>query len=100
MRYPAFTFTWRWNLRATAEQLWPLASDTNRFNRDVGLPTVSVGGADGVSPGVNARQRVRLRRLGMRVEWDEEPFEWLRPQRFSVVRRYRSGPVAVLETTV
>jgi class 3 adenylate cyclase len=27
------------------------------------------------------------------VEWEEEPFEWVRPRRFSVVRRFFKGPV-------
>ena len=30
----------------------------------------------------------------MRVEWEEEPFEWVRPYRFGVQRRYSAGPVA------
>jgi hypothetical protein len=28
------------------------------------------------------------------VEWEEEPFEWVRPSRFGVVRHYRTGPLA------
>jgi hypothetical protein len=28
-----FHYTWEWDLRSTPEQLWPLASDTQRFNR-------------------------------------------------------------------
>jgi class 3 adenylate cyclase len=43
--------------------------------------------------GANARRRLRLSRLGVGIEWEEEPFEWVRPQRFSVVRRYLKGPV-------
>ena len=56
-------------------------ANTNRFNRDTGLPAV-----ERVRPG-----RLRFRRYGLPIEWDEEPFEWVRPERFGVVRRYRSG---------
>jgi class 3 adenylate cyclase len=41
----------------------------------------------------NARQHLRLSKLGVRVEWEEEPFEWVRPYRFGVHRRYRAGPI-------
>jgi class 3 adenylate cyclase len=42
----------------------------------------------------NARRLLRLRRLGVPIEWEEEPFEWVRPHRFGVVRRYTRGPIA------
>jgi class 3 adenylate cyclase len=42
----------------------------------------------------NARQSLRFSRFGVRVEWEEEPFEWVRPYRFGVYRRYHAGPVA------
>ncbi len=34
--------------------------------------------------------------LGVPVEWEEQPFEWVRPARFGVVRRYSKGPIAEL----
>jgi class 3 adenylate cyclase len=34
------------------------------------------------------------------VEWDEEPFEWVRPERFGVVRRYHRGPLAEMRVQV
>lgn len=49
--------------------------------------------------GDNARRRLRLSRLGVPIEWEEEPFEWVRPHRFSVVRRYVRGPIASLRTS-
>jgi class 3 adenylate cyclase len=55
------------------------------------VPPVEVLGT-----GENARRRLRLRRLGVPVEWEEEPFEWLRPQRFGVVRRFARGPLREL----
>src|SRR5919205_10006 len=91
MRYPEFHYRWEWWLRSTPEQLWPFVADTNRFNRDTGLPAVRRTDNE---TGENARQSLRFSRLGVQVEWEEEPFEWVRPYRFGVHRRYRAGPVA------
>ena len=66
-------------------------ADTNRFNRDTGLPGVRRAD-DAIRE--NARQNLRFSRFGIQVEWEEEPFEWVRPYRFGVHRRYRAGPVA------
>lgn len=94
MRYPELHYRWEWRLRSTPEQLWPLVSDTNRFNRDTGLPAVRRV-PDAAQR--NARQRLGFSRFGVRLEWDEEPFEWVRPYRFGVRRRYRAGPVAAMQ---
>jgi class 3 adenylate cyclase len=86
------SYDWTWVLPASAEDLWPLASDTNRFNRDAGLPPVE----DLRTPDerlANARRRLRLRVKGVTLEWEELPFEWLRPFSFGVVRRYSRGPL-------
>src|SRR2546423_12432762 len=86
-----FHYRWEFDLQSTPEQLWPLVADTNRFNRDTGVPEVeTVGEANGFT------RRLRLSTFGIPVEWDEQPFEWVRPQRFGVVRRYTKGPVAEL----
>jgi class 3 adenylate cyclase len=84
-------FRWRHELAAPSAALWPLVADTDRFNRDTGVPPVEVLGTE-----ANARRRLRLRRFGMPIEWEEEPFEWLRPQRFGVVRRFTRGPIVEL----
>ena len=80
-------------LESTPEQLWPLVSDTNRFNRDAGVPFVEQLKSEGRG------RRLRLSKFGVGVAWDEEPFEWIRPYRFGVVRRYTSGPVAEMRVT-
>jgi len=87
-----FHFDWSWDLPAPPEALWPLVSDTDRFNRDTGLPPVE----DARAPGEelrNARRKLRISLFGVTVEWEELPFEWVRPHRFGVVRRYAKGPM-------
>jgi class 3 adenylate cyclase len=88
-----FHYRWEYDLEAAPEALWPLVADTNRFNRDAGVPAVEVASGNG-SRLTNARRRLRLFVFGLTVEWEEQPFEWIRPFRFGVVRRYTKGPVA------
>src|SRR5438128_9299681 len=48
----------------------------------------------------NARRRLRLSAFGIPVEWEEQPFEWMRPYRFGVIRRYSKGPMSELRVRV
>jgi len=95
MQYPEFYYRWRWHMQATPENLWPLVADTNRFNHDTAVPAIERRN-DRALP--NARRRLRFFRLGIAVEWEEEPFEWVYPFRFGVLRRYLSGPVGEMRT--
>src|SRR3989442_42679 len=93
MSYHEFHYRWQFDLESSPEELWPLVSDTNRFNRDTGVPSVESVANKTIK---NARRLLRLSMLGVPVEWEEQPFEWVRPQRFGVVRRYTKGPIAEL----
>jgi len=92
-----YYYWWEWKLKADPQTLWPLVTDTNRFNRDTGLPTVERRNTPD-QPSVNARRRLKFYRLGIPVEWEEEPFEWVQPFHFGVARYYKSGPVAEMRT--
>ncbi|MBV9211446.1 MAG: hypothetical protein JOZ52_12485 [Acidobacteria bacterium] len=96
MAYQEFHYRWEYELESSPEALWPLIADTNRFNRDTGVPAVEVkkDETDGAEKLRTARKRLRLFKFGMPVEWEEQPFEWVRPYRFGVERRYSKGPVA------
>ena len=97
MRNREYHYRWEWQLRSSPEALWPFVADTNRFNRDTGVPAVE----QLLGPGerlTNARRSLRLFRLGVPVEWEEEPFEWVYPYRYGVLRRYSRGPVAEMRT--
>ena len=83
---------WEWELSSSPRQLWPMVADTNQFNKDTGLPPLQMGGEE-QSPLPNARRRLGFSKLGVKVEWEEEPFQWVEPSRFSVMRRYSSGPI-------
>lgn len=92
-----FHYRWEHDLRSSPQALWPIVADTNRFNRDAGVPAVvDTVSDDAVEPTLNSRRRLRLSVLGFNLEWEEDPFEWIRPYRFGVVRHYKSGPVSEL----
>jgi class 3 adenylate cyclase len=88
-------YHWEYNLKASPEKLWPFVSDTNRFNRDTGVPSVEPAKSTRGRLR-NARRRLRLSMYGMSVEWEEQPFEWIKPSRFGVARTYSKGPIVEL----
>ncbi|HYK21886.1 MAG TPA: adenylate/guanylate cyclase domain-containing protein [Pyrinomonadaceae bacterium] len=84
---------WEFDLKSSPEKLWPFIADTNRFNRDTGVPSIKVGKD---KRGRNARRKVRFSLYGLPVEWEEQPFEWVKPFRFGIERVYSKGPLARL----
>ena len=86
---------WEFDLKSTPESLWPFVADTNRFNRDTGVPKLDLEQRHKRLP--NARRRVRFSYFGLPVEWEEQPFEWIKPNRFGVERVYSKGPMARLK---
>ncbi len=97
MPYHEFHYHWVFNLKSSPERLWPLIADTNRFNRDTGVPEVEIESGKRLQ---NARRRLRLSIYGMPIEWEELPFEWVRPVRFGVNRVYSKGPMAQMRVLV
>jgi class 3 adenylate cyclase len=87
-----FYYHWQWKLDSSPEALWPLVSDTNRFNRDTGLPPMKIMG---IREGV---YRLRYRVPLVVFEWDEEPFEWTYPRSFGILRRFQRGPMQEMRT--
>ena len=85
---------WEFDLKSSPERLWPFIADTNRFNRDTGVPEIEVERGQPRLP--NARRKVKLTIHGLPVEWEEQPFEWVKPVRFGIERKYSRGPLARL----
>ncbi|HEX6730732.1 MAG TPA: DUF5939 domain-containing protein [Pyrinomonadaceae bacterium] len=92
MSFREFHFRWAFDFRASPEKIWPLVADTNRFNRDTGVPKLDIDATGRQMR--NARRRVRFSIYGMPIEWEEQPFEWVRPVRFGLERIYTKGPMA------
>lgn len=83
-----FHYKWVWDFASAPEALWTLVSNTNRFNRDTGLPPIELLGIE------NGVKRVKFKIPLVNVAWEEEPFEWTYPYRFGILRRYRNGPLS------
>jgi class 3 adenylate cyclase len=87
-------YRWVWDFKAAPASLWPLVSNTDRFNRDCGFPPFHVRplapGEGAPEPGV---RRLRSTYLGIVGEWEEREFEWVQPVRFAVDRTFSKGPL-------
>lgn len=83
-----FYFRWVWQLQSTPEAFWPFIADTDRVNQDSGLSPVK----NLLAPGqrlANAVRQLRVQMYGVALEYEEQPFEWVRPVRYGVQRRFR-----------
>jgi len=92
---------WRWDLEASPRALWPLVSNTERFNRAIGLNSARFEDNPEVSGG--SKRSGRFRKAGIDFAWREHPFEWVEGRRLGVVREFDRGPfewfVSVVELT-
>ena len=93
----ARNYQYQWTLDATVDQLWPLVSDTNRFNQAIGLPTPSF-----TVDHSNGERKIfaEARFNGIKVRWQEFPFQWVRLRELSVLRVFQSGPFESVTSTV
>jgi eukaryotic-like serine/threonine-protein kinase len=84
------TFDWRWDLDSSPRALWPVVSNTERFNRAIGLSSVRF--EDEAEPDGGSKKTGRLRKAGVEFTWREHPFEWIEGRRMGVVREFERGP--------
>ncbi len=83
-------YQFQWRLRSSAESLWPYVSNTDRVNQAVGLPAVQYKTIQ--DPKMGMRRMATVRAMGMTMEWEEHPFEWIEGRRLSVLRQFPAGP--------
>lgn len=94
-------YTWTWDLASSPEQLWPLLADTDRFDRDTGVPAVHRRPEDDPADAVTTgRVAVSTRQYGVRLDYEQDPWEWEAPHWMRVRRRFRSGPLATLDVDI
>lgn len=90
-------------LGSPPDAVWPYLTDTDRMNRL--LATSATYKPIEAGAKTNARFVVETRSGGFALSYEEAPFEWTAPKRFSVYRKMRSGPIrsytygATLEAT-
>ncbi len=85
-----FEEVFEWELKGSAEDLWPYVSNTDRINCAVGVPSVVYQTAR------DERGRLRkygeFRMAGLQIGWEEHPFEWVEGQRLGILREFTKGP--------
>ena len=99
MPYREFHYRWEYELKSSPEKLWPFVANTNRFNRDTRVPALDPG-QELAAPLRGGRKRLRLKAFGIPLEWEESPFEWVRPSRIGSTRNYYKGPVSKISVLI
>ncbi len=84
------------DLAAPVDAVWPLLSDTNRLNHAMGLNAMRFDPLEG--GGSAARMLGETSVLGLRVRFEEMPFEWSWGKTVRSVRRMRGGPLVAVDT--
>ncbi len=79
------------DLASSAEDVWPLITDTDRMNRIIGGEPVTYRPVEEASADSPARFVASTKAAGFTLEYEEYPFEWSHGRSFSVFRRMRKG---------
>ncbi len=87
-----------WDLKSSPDQLWPHVTNTERLNRAAGLPAVEYRIVKDPVRGIRRFGSFRLG--GIKIEWEEHPFEWIEGSKMGVVREFSSGPFKWFMNTV
>jgi class 3 adenylate cyclase len=91
-------FVWKIPIEAPPDKLWRYIADTNRINQYAGVPEFTfkyIPESDGGS-----RQVGETNYMGVRLRWDEHPFEWVEGRYYEIVRTYHNGPIRQFHTVV
>jgi class 3 adenylate cyclase len=78
-------------IQVPLDLLWEFLSDTERLNRAVDLPAINF--APVPDPQKKGYYTAETTFLGMKLVYDELPFEWVRNRYYQVERRFASGPL-------
>jgi adenylate cyclase len=78
------------NLPVPTRELWDLLANTDHLDRSVGMPHVVFGGLTVTADGIFREARACAWGI-YRARWREYPFEWVRGQRYAVLRVFEAG---------
>jgi class 3 adenylate cyclase len=92
------TRTWIWYFDNPVEVIWPLLSDTARFNEAADLPQHTITETPRADGSVEYLARASIGPL--RLEWEEQPVNWVDRQWFEHCRVFRNGPLEFLCATL
>lgn len=80
-----------WELESSPEQLWPYAADNQRFNQTAGFKPVDYRDIPQKTGGSKRIAQIKIWKYT--VEYEDRPFEWIRYQRYSNERIFKTGPI-------
>jgi len=81
---------WIWRFDQPPERMWPLLSDTARFNEAMKTPKYQMEEIPQADGTILRLARTRFGRV--ELEWEERPYEWVENRRFTQTRLFRKGP--------
>ncbi|WP_197454671.1 protein kinase domain-containing protein [Stieleria varia] len=87
-----------WQLKSKPADLWPLVSNTERLNEAIGLPSVEYRTEQ--DPELGTRKFGEFTLSGIRIAWEEHPFEWIEGKRMGILREFETGPFKWFLSTV
>ncbi len=90
-----FHYKWVWNLESSPSALWPYVTNTDRFNAASGIPSVTY--TETPLPEGLSRRTMSQRFYGVKITYDEEPFQWVHGQQMTRVSRYHRSPLNPLK---
>ena len=85
---------WVRSFAHSPEALWPLLSDTARYNEASGLPKHDI--IETPQPDGSVLFEGRAKIGSVRLEWREEPVNWVKNQWFEHIRHFTRGPLKLL----
>jgi len=93
-----YIFDWRWELKSSPDELWAYVSDTHRLNIVTGMPKIIFSEAPQPDGGVKRFAHAPIRSW-LSLNWEEVPFDWVKPRRHSVRRIFstRLFPIKSLQ---
>jgi serine/threonine protein kinase/class 3 adenylate cyclase len=86
------TYTFTWELKSSPARLWPYVSNTERLNKTIGLPSPTYKMVP--QRGGGTKRLAWARAIGLSMEWEEFPFEWIEGKRMGILRQFHKGPFA------
>ncbi len=89
---------WVWSFDATPAEVWPILSDTARFNEAAGLPKHEI--TETPQDDGSVLFTAVAKQGPLTLEWREEPVNWVASKWFEHRRHFTKGPLKTLFATL
>jgi adenylate cyclase len=73
------------------EKVWAFLADTDRMNRAIDLPSIRFVPLPDRS--LTGHYKAETHVMGMLLEYEEYPWDWVEPRYYQMRRRFKSGPI-------